>query len=415
MRIAVVGPTHPYKGGVAAHTTSLARHLADAGHDVHLVSWSRLYPKALYPGEQAVPDGDPDLPPFEPTTRPLRWDRPASWWRVGRRLRGADLVVVVFVVPAQVPALLTLIRAARGHGRARVGGRARPGGRARVGGSQVTGPRVVVVAHNVVPHETHPGGQWLVGRILAAADAALVHSPAMAEQARAHGARRVVVAELPPHLPGGVPAQNPVEGTAQGAAASTARHRGRARADGKLAVLALGIVRDYKGTDLLLEAAAQVPQVYLGVVGEQWGRAGEQVRGLAADPRLAGRVQLQRGYLPGSQVPGLLAGYDVLALPYRHATASQNVLLAHAYGLVVLASDVGTFSGQVRDGVDGVLVPPSDVAALAAALRRLAEPGELERLQSGVPPLDQDGPWRDYLDALLDTSDSVHPPAPSRG
>jgi len=42
MRVALVGPTHPYKGGVAAHTTQTAHELAAAGHDVTLVSWSRL-------------------------------------------------------------------------------------------------------------------------------------------------------------------------------------------------------------------------------------------------------------------------------------------------------------------------------------------------------------------------------------
>ncbi len=381
MRIAVVGPTHPYKGGVAAHTTSLAQHLAAAGHDVDLISWSRLYPLRLYPGEQAVPDGDPDVPPFERTTRPLRWDRPLSWWRVGRRLREVDLLVVVLVVPAQVPALLTLVRAARSGNGCR--------------------PRVVVLAHNVVPHETHVGGQRLVSRMLAAADAVLVHSPAMGDQAREHGARQVMVAGLPPHLPGGLPATRP--------------RRERVRADGRVAVVALGIVRDYKGVDLLVRAAAQVPQVQLGVVGEQWGRAGERVRELAVDPRLAGRVELRRGYLPGSEVPGLLAGYDVLALPYRHATASQNVLLAHAHGLVVVASDVGTFGEQIRDGVDGLLVPPADVPALVGALRRLAEPGVLERLQAGVPPVDVAGPWRRYLNVLLEGSTSTVTGAGSRG
>ena len=56
MRVALVGPTHPYKGGVAAHTTQTAHELAAAGHDVTLVSWSRLYPDRLYPGEQAIPE-----------------------------------------------------------------------------------------------------------------------------------------------------------------------------------------------------------------------------------------------------------------------------------------------------------------------------------------------------------------------
>ena len=53
MRIALIGPAHPYKGGGARHTTELARWLAAAGHDVVIESWSRQYPAGLYPGGQA--------------------------------------------------------------------------------------------------------------------------------------------------------------------------------------------------------------------------------------------------------------------------------------------------------------------------------------------------------------------------
>ena len=86
MRVAVVGPTHPFKGGVAAHTTELAHRLSSAGHDVDLVSWSSLYPRLLYPGEQQVPAGAPDVPVFPRTRRRLSWARPYSWLREGRRL-----------------------------------------------------------------------------------------------------------------------------------------------------------------------------------------------------------------------------------------------------------------------------------------------------------------------------------------
>jgi glycosyltransferase involved in cell wall biosynthesis len=136
------------------------------------------------------------------------------------------------------------------------------------------------------------------------------------------------------------------------------------------------------------------------VAGEQWGDAGERVRRLALDPALAGRVTVRAGYVPGVEVPILLAGHDVLALPYRHATASQNVFLGHAHGLPVLATRVGTFSDEVRDGVDGLLVPADDVPALAAALRRLSEPGVLEALRDGLPELDVAGPWAGYLKEL---------------
>ena len=170
-------------------------------------------------------------------------------------------------------------------------------------------------------------------------------------------------------------------------------------------MLAWGIVRDYKGVDVLLQAAATVPDVEVTVAGELWGEAGERVRAAAADPRLAGRVELREGFVPGEQLPALLADADVLALTYRHATASQNVTLAHVHGLPVLATRVGTFADQVRDGVDGLLVAPDDVAAVAGALRRLAEPGVLEGLRAGVPEVDLEGPWHAYLQTLTALAD----------
>jgi glycosyltransferase involved in cell wall biosynthesis len=378
VRIALVGPTHPHRGGVVAHTAVTARRLADAGHTVDLVSWARLYPRRLYPGEQAPAEGRPDVLPYDREVPVLRWDRPGTWMRTGRRLAGYDLVVLVVVVPAQVPAFLAIGRAAR---RAAQAAGTRP-------------PRIVVLAHNVVPHETHPGGEWLVRRLLEDVDGVLVHSAEQADLAREHGARDVVVADLPPHPPGGVP------DAAARAAAVAVRAERLAEPDPLVRVLALGIVRRYKGVDVLLQAAAQVPQVCVTVAGEVWSGSGRELRPLLDDPRLSGRVELREGYVPAEDVAALMAEHDVLALTYRHATASQNVLLAHAHGLPVLATRVGTFGDQVRDGVDGLLVAPDDVAALADGLRRLVAPGVAAGLAQRVPPVDEDAPWKTYVEAL---------------
>ena len=361
LRVAVVGPTHPYKGGVAAHTTTLAHELAEAGHDVTLVSWSHLYPSRLYPGEQAVPGGAPDVPPFPRTVRALSWARPDTWVRAGRRLRGFDAIVIVHVIPAVVPAHLALLRAARG--------------------GSGDGPRVVAIVHNVLPHETHPGDRALVRRFFDRVDAVLVHSTGQARLAHDLGAGRVSVAELPPHLPGGAPAERPPY-------------------DGPTRLLALGSVRESKGVDLLMRALARVPGPTLTVAGEMWGEAGERVKALAQDPRLRDRVEVHSGYVPADRLAPLLASHDVLALTYRTATASQNVLLGLSHGLPVLASDVGTFGAQVRDGVDGVLVPPDDEEALVEALRRLAEPSYAAQLRSAVDAPDLSGPWATYVGTL---------------
>ncbi len=362
LRIAVVGPTHPAKGGVAAHTTMLAHELAEAGHEVVLVSWARMFPKVLYPGEQHVPDGAPDVQPFERTVPVLHWNRPETWVRTGRRLRDVDLVVLVHVIPQVVPAHLAIVRAAHG----------------RSGG----GPRVVGLVHNVLPHESRPGDGALMRLFLSAVDAVLVHSQGQAAAASELGAHRVAVAGLPAHLPGGEPLP---------------RHSRRA---GPTRLLALGIVRDYKGLDLVLDALAEVPDVELTIAGEMWGDAGERVRGRAAAPDLASRVTVRDGYVPATALARLLADHDVLVLAYRHATGSQNVLLAHHHGLAVVATDVGTFGGQVRDDVDGLVVPPADHAALVAALARLADPATAARLVAGVRPPDLHGPWATYIGTL---------------
>ena len=371
LRIAVVGPTHPYKGGVAAHTTTLAHQLAEAGHDVTLVSWAHLYPSRLYPGEQAVPGGTPDVEPFPRTVRALSWARPDTWVRTGRRLRGFDAVVVVHVIPAVVPAHLALLRAA-GAGRRLTGAE---------GARRRDAPRTVVVAHNVLPHEPHPGDRALMQQLFERVDSVLVHSDDQARLAHELHAQRVLVTDLPPHLPGGAPVERPAH-------------------DGPPRLLALGMVRGYKGVDLLMEALAEVPGPTLTVAGEMWGDSGERVKRLAHDPRLQGRVEVHGGYVPADRLAPLLAAHDVLTLTYRNATASQNVLLAQQHGLPVLATAVGTFPSQVRDGVDGLLVPPEDGAAMVDALRRLAKPGYAAELAAAVRAPDLAGPWARYVGAL---------------
>ena len=85
VRIALIGPAHPYKGGGARHTTERARKLAEAGHDVVIESWLHQYPAGLYPGGQQtvdVADGEP----FANTRRRLSWRNPLGWWQAGRRL-----------------------------------------------------------------------------------------------------------------------------------------------------------------------------------------------------------------------------------------------------------------------------------------------------------------------------------------
>ncbi|GAA0548676.1 glycosyltransferase family 4 protein [Actinomadura livida] len=355
LRIAIVGPAFPYKGGGAHHTTELAHRLAAAGHDVVIESWRAQYPGFLYPGQQTI--SDPEGEPFPGTRRRLDWRRPDGWWRTGRGLRSYDLVVLAVLSPVQVPSYLGILAGLR------------------------RGARTVALCHNVLPHERKPYDEPLMKRLLRRVGGVLVHSDEQARLAEGLTERPVRVAEMPAHLP-----------VAAAVAPGDVKVRRR--------LLFFGIVRPYKGLDVLLHALAKGPgDVGLTVAGEFWGGL-DETRELIRSLDLASRVELRPGYVPAADVPGLFTAADALVLPYRTATASQNVWMAYEHGLPVIATDVGGFAGQVRDGVDGLICEPGDAASLADALGRFYAPGEPERLRSGVRPVDHAPVWAEYLDML---------------
>jgi glycosyltransferase involved in cell wall biosynthesis len=223
-------------------------------------------------------------------------------------------------------------------------------------------------------------------RLLTRADGALVHSAQQAQLAR----------DLAPGTPvrtAGLPAHLPTPDVAPVADVDLA-------AGPKNRLLFFGIVRPYKGLDVLLTALATVDDVALTVAGEFWGGV-DDTRALITSLGLESRVELRPGYVPAADVPGLFANADALVLPYRTATASQNVFMAYEHGIPVIATRAGTLAEHVRDGVDGILCEPDDVEALAGALRAFYAPGEPARLRAGVKPVDSEPHWAAYLDQLL--------------
>jgi glycosyltransferase involved in cell wall biosynthesis len=357
VRIAIVGPTHPIKGGVSQHTTVLAYRLVAAGHDVQIVSWRRQYPRRLYPGQQHV--DEPEFAPFHPTAHTLSWNNPLSWVRGARGIRDVDLVVFAHITPVQVPPYRTMIAAL---------------GRPR--------PRVVVVAHNVLPHERSRIDAFLVSRLFRAADLVVVHSAAEAARAHKLTDRPVIAATMAPFMPDGFVRRSPDPGL----------HR---------RLLFFGLVRPYKGLDILLRALAAGPaDVRLRVAGEFWGGTAS-TEALVAELRLGDRVELRPGYAAAADVPRLFADVDALVLPYRSATGSQAVWTGFEFGVPVIATTAGHLADDIRDGVDGLTVPPDDPAALAEALTRFYAPGAAERMRARVRPVDPGPYWDRYLAALL--------------
>jgi len=163
------------------------------------------------------------------------------------------------------------------------------------------------------------------------------------------------------------------------------RKPGRAAGpDGPLTVAFLGSAYPHKGPQLLVEAAQRVDaDVRVLIHGEVPDAFAPQLRALDA----RGICEL-RGAFETDELESVLAGVDVAVLPsmwWDCAPLAAAECLAARVPLVV--PRLGGLAEAVRDGVDGLVVDPLSVAALAAALERLAsEDGLLERLQAGIEP-----------------------------
>ncbi len=336
MRLVVLGPGHPYRGGIATTTTGLARGLAARGHAVHFLTPRRQYPGWLFPG---AADRDPDAcPELSFAKRVLDPLNPWSWRRTAataRRFR-ADAWILPYWTWAWSGLWWYLLRGSR--------------------------PPVVGIVHNPADHDASLPQRLAARGVLRACDGLFTHARVL-EAELGHSGFNLPLASHP--LP--FPVTGPLPSAEEARAALEVPVERRV-------ALFLGLIRPYKGVDLLLEAAAGLPadsDWLLLVAGEPWGGLDRALAARAARPDLQGRVRLRLRWVPEPEVRVLLAAADLVVLPYRSGSQSAVAPLALAAGVPVLSTAVGGLPELVRHRVDGVLVEPGSAAALTRALVEL--------------------------------------------
>jgi glycosyltransferase involved in cell wall biosynthesis len=132
-------------------------------------------------------------------------------------------------------------------------------------------------------------------------------------------------------------------------------------------ILFFGLLRPYKGVDILLEAFRGVPNAELWIVGNPRMDVAPLRRLAAAAP---GRVRFVTRFVEDAEIPAIFRRADVLALPYRDIEQSGVLYAGLAFGKPMVLTDVGGF-GELAEQAAARLVPPGDFEALAAALREL--------------------------------------------
>jgi glycosyltransferase involved in cell wall biosynthesis len=311
VRIALVDPlayTPPYDHHLAAA-------LARRGHDVTLLTSEFLH------GDAPEPDGYRREKVFLPLSTTLLRGRPRararlvlkgleyvpSAWRLVRRIEQLDPDVVhVQWLPRPELDLRWLRRLQR---------------------------PTALTAHDVVPRREGALPAWR--EALGAVDRVIVHSQRAAEQLREFNPQ---VIRHP--VFGGKPLGPP---------------------QGKT-LLFFGLIREYKGLDVLLRALPLIPEARLIVAGDPLG---------PIEPQQRDRVEWRLRYIGEDEVAELMEQAALVVLPYRKLDSSGVLATAIGYRRPVVVSDVGSLGEIVREFEAGLVVPPGDEAALAAACSSL--------------------------------------------
>jgi glycosyltransferase involved in cell wall biosynthesis len=342
MKIALIGPVYPFRGGIAHYTTVLSGELAAAGHDVLLISFTRQYPQWLFPGKT---DRDPSAKPLKSSGARYIIDllNPLTWFRANRAIAefGAQRVVLQWWQAVWAPAWLTIDLAQR-----------------------LARRPVTVICHNVLPHERRFWDAPLARAVLGLADRALVQSASERDDLLALLPGKPV--DVVPHPLYDMLATEPVD--------KVAARRQLGLDPGCKMLLFFGFVRQYKGLDTLLAALpavlAEHPDARLLVAGEFWNNRPEYDAQIAA-LGIAAQVVLADRYIPNEEVALYFAAADLVTLPYSSATQSGVLQMALGFDRPVVATRVGGLADVVEEGDDVMLVEPRDPAALAGAINAL--------------------------------------------
>jgi len=315
MKLTLIGPVYPYRGGIAHFTSMLARKLIEAGHDVQMISFKKQYPLWLYPGKsdkdysegrEAI-DAKFLLTPFNPL----------SWNKTVEEIRNFQpkKVIVPWWVTFWGPAFHHIISRLKKKGI----------------------PSTILI-HNTLPHETKAYDRFLALWTLQEAENFIVMT--LKEKARLIG--------LLPHIEHASSKIEVVPHPIYRVFKPTGLDKNKLRTKFGLSaeqpvMLFFGFVRPYKGLDDLMEAhkilLTRGLQIRLIVAGEFW----EDIKKYEQKIDILGLsnfIRIFNEYIPDDEAAQYFEMSDIFVAPYTGGTQSGVLKAALGFGLPAVLTDV---------------------------------------------------------------------------
>jgi len=368
-KIIIIGPAHPLRGGIAAFNERLAAALMEEGHHVTILTFSFQYPGFLFPGKtQYSTDPEPAHLHIIPMVHSLN---PFNWLRVANFIRKSppDLLILRFWIPFMAPCLGSIARLVKKN---------------RI--------RITGLLDNVIPHEKRTGDRLLISYFVSACDDFMAMSKQVCTELRQFSDKPL---RYSPH---------PVYDQYGPAVERAAACHSLGLDPGNRYLLFFGLVRKYKGLDLLLEAfsrsSARKNGYKLIVAGEFYEDRNTYDQ-LIRTLQLEGDIIIHDRFIPDDEVGCYFGAADLVTQTYRSATQSGISQLAFHFEKPMLVTDVGGLGEIIRHRKSGLVSSP-DPGSIASELDYFSS---LEDKNSFLPAIREEKKsfsWSTFTKTLLE-------------
>ena len=376
LRIVIVGPAWPLRGGLSTYDERLCKAFNDAGHHASILSFKLQYPSFLFPGKTQY-SSDPAPESLEIDTA-INSVNPFNWLIVGARYRkiSPDIMVFRYWMPFMAPSLGTIARMA--------------------GKNKQT--RLVAITDNIYPHEKHFYDGICTNYFVKSMHGFITMSKSVLEDLKK------LASEKPSRY---VP--HPMYDNFGEAIDKNTAKRMLGLDEEYSYLLFFGFIRAYKGLDLLLKSFAasglKDRKVKLVIAGEYYEDSGPYKQ-LMTDLHLKDAVIERNDFIPNPDVAKYFSACDMVVQTYHSATQSGVTQIAYHFNKPMLVTDVGGLAETVPHGEVGY-VTPKDEAAIAEALKDFYANRKEDIFSRNANEFKKKFSWDNIMQGIIETSSRI--------
>ena len=339
LRKIIIGPAYPLRGGISESNDSLFDSFKSKGDDVRIISYSLQYPNLLFPGKDQYTKSNTRVSNSKDLINTLN---PFSWIKTAIHINKIkpDYVIVRYWHPyfALCLGFITAI-------------------------IKMFSVKVIAWVDNVNPHESFPFQKILTNFFLKQCDSYVVMSSSVKDQLRSQISKKKKISHVP-HPIYNIFGDELEKNKARESLSLDTK-------PSKRYMLFFGLIRKYKGLDLLLNAMAskQIKDLDLSLIvaGEFYDHKSYYLD-LINKLNINNSVILYDYYIPNEMVRSLFCSADIVVQPYLNATQSGVSMIAYNFCKPMILTNVGGLSEYVNHKKNGYLIEPNSIEIIDALL-----------------------------------------------